>query len=217
MARKDNLVVQELRGETLVYDLKRNKAHCLNGPAAFVWSRCNGQTDVEELARALARDLRKPVDEDIVRLALKQLQKADLLSHRPLDDAPEHKVSRREVMRRLGAGSALAIPMVTSLVAPAAAAAASVPAECLACTQQVENNPNPCPPLCLTINGGCYNNNSCDAGGGGYFGMLTCEACHLCKGNSNGWRASNPSPTQVVTRCCSTGNSNPTPGGIVPC
>ena len=36
-ARQDELVVEELPDETLVYDLKRHKARCLNRTAALVW------------------------------------------------------------------------------------------------------------------------------------------------------------------------------------
>jgi hypothetical protein len=40
-ARRDELVVEELDDETLVYDLERHKARCLNHTAALVW-RCWG-------------------------------------------------------------------------------------------------------------------------------------------------------------------------------
>ena len=43
LARHDELVVQELPDEVLVYDLRKHKAHCLNQTAAFVWNHCNGQ------------------------------------------------------------------------------------------------------------------------------------------------------------------------------
>ena len=36
-ARQDELVVEELQDETLVYDLERHKARCLNRTAALVW------------------------------------------------------------------------------------------------------------------------------------------------------------------------------------
>jgi hypothetical protein len=43
-ARSEGLVIRELPEETLVYDLKRHRAHCLNPTAARVWSYCDGQT-----------------------------------------------------------------------------------------------------------------------------------------------------------------------------
>ena len=47
-ARQDELVVEELSDETLVYDLKRHKANCLNRTAALVWQDCDGQTSVSQ-------------------------------------------------------------------------------------------------------------------------------------------------------------------------
>ncbi len=47
-ARQDELVVEELSDETLVYDLKRHKANCLNRTAALVWQDCDGQTSVAQ-------------------------------------------------------------------------------------------------------------------------------------------------------------------------
>ncbi len=39
-ARQDELVVKELPDETLAYDLKRHKAHCLTRTAAQEWQHC---------------------------------------------------------------------------------------------------------------------------------------------------------------------------------
>ena len=36
-ARKDGLVIKELVNETLVYDLERDEAQCLNQTAPLVW------------------------------------------------------------------------------------------------------------------------------------------------------------------------------------
>ena len=35
--RKDEIIVQELNGEVLIYDLKSNKAICLNEVSSLVW------------------------------------------------------------------------------------------------------------------------------------------------------------------------------------
>ena len=53
-ARTDGLVINELTDEVLVYDLKRDKAHCLNAAAASVWKQCDGRTTVAEIARRLS-------------------------------------------------------------------------------------------------------------------------------------------------------------------
>ena len=49
-ARQIELHVEELPDETLVYDLERHKARCLNRTAALVWRHCDGQTGVAEVA-----------------------------------------------------------------------------------------------------------------------------------------------------------------------
>lgn len=127
IARKASLIVQELPDETLVYDQQTDKAHCLNATAAFVWKHCDGQTSVHEIARLLKAELRTPADEEIVWLALDRLEKSKLLAE-PLE-RPAHMdlISRREVGRRLGLVGVLAVglPLVTTIIAPQAAASAS--------------------------------------------------------------------------------------------
>jgi hypothetical protein len=123
--RADGLVVQALPDEVLVYDLERHKAHCLNHTAALVWKSCDGQTSVTEIAGLLEREIHTPVPEEVVWLAVQQLGKARLLAEQPHAPRGGAKVSRREVMRRLGWGAVIALPLVTSIVAPTAVEAAS--------------------------------------------------------------------------------------------
>jgi hypothetical protein len=127
-ARKDGLVVQELPEETLVYDLERNRAHCLNRAAALVWRHSDGRTTPSDLARMLENEVGLPDDEAVVHLALERLAKAHLLEGQaPRLPAPAH-YTRRDVLRRLGAAAGLAVllPAVQSIVAPEAAQAASM-------------------------------------------------------------------------------------------
>ena len=56
-ARQEELVVEELPDETLVYDLKRHKAHCLNRAAALVWQHCDGRTTSSDMAEILEQGL----------------------------------------------------------------------------------------------------------------------------------------------------------------
>jgi hypothetical protein len=123
--RTDGLVVQALPDEVLVYDLERHQAHCLNPTAALVWKACDGQTSVSEIAGILERQMHTRVPEDVVWLAVQQLGKARLLAERPHAPRGGTKVSRREVMRRLGWGAIITLPLVTSIVAPTAVEAAS--------------------------------------------------------------------------------------------
>jgi Coenzyme PQQ synthesis protein D (PqqD)/UPF0506 len=124
-ARTEGIVVQALPGEVLVYDLERHKAHCLNYTAALIWKHCDGQTSVTEMIRILEQELKTPVPEGVVWLALRQLGKACLLAERVDKSGGREMMSRREVMRRLGWGAAASLPLVTSIVAPTAVEAAT--------------------------------------------------------------------------------------------
>ena len=65
-SRTENLVVRELDDETLVYDMDRNEAHCLNRTVALVWNQCDGKTTATQAARVLTRNLDAHVDVDLV-------------------------------------------------------------------------------------------------------------------------------------------------------
>ena len=137
-ARTDGLVVQELPDELLIYDLDRHKAHCLNHTAAVVWKRCDGRTPVRKMARSLERELNASFDEEIVRLALDQLGRSHLLEGWAPDRAEPRMVSRREAMRKMGVAAAVALPLVTSIVAPKAADAATCLPSGAACTSNLQ-------------------------------------------------------------------------------
>lgn len=132
-ARTAGLVIQELPDELLVYDLERDKAHCLNQTAAVIWKSCDGKTSVSELAGRLASQTGLPADEEIVWLAIEQMRKANLLGGEESEvregakGEAKRRISRREVMRRVGIGAMVALPLVTSIIAPNAYAATSCP------------------------------------------------------------------------------------------
>lgn len=126
LARKEGLLVEELPHEVLVYDSERHKAHCLNPTAALVWKHCDGRTSVSEMAHLLEKSLGTgAVDEDVVWCALNQLEKDHLLEEKLIWPVGAKPISRRELVRRLGIGAAIAIPLVTSIIAPTAAYAGS--------------------------------------------------------------------------------------------
>lgn len=125
-ARKEGLVIRELGEEVLVYDLDRHKAHCLNRTAALVWQRCDGKTSVAQLGQQLETELKTRVDEEVVWLAVDQLDKSRLLKEKTSPDVTRVRLSRREVIKRVGLGTALALPLVSSIIAPTAAQAATV-------------------------------------------------------------------------------------------
>ncbi len=117
-ARSEGLVIQELSDEVLVYDLERDKAHCLNQTAAIVWKNCDGKTTISEIARILSKESGLPANEGIVWLALDQLGKARLLPDKVMNAKANSVMTRRDVMKRIGIRVAIALPVVTSILAP---------------------------------------------------------------------------------------------------
>jgi hypothetical protein len=131
--REEDLLVRSLSDETLVYDLKRDQAHCLNATAAAVWQRCDGRTSVAQLSAMLRHECNIGADENVVWLALRQLQKARLLQTRVHPPSNLPRRSRRELIRVLGV--AAAVPAVMTILAPEAIAQAS---------DTCSGNPPPC-------------------------------------------------------------------------
>jgi hypothetical protein len=149
LARKQGLVVKEVSGEVLVYDLDRDKAHCLNQTAALVWKYCDGHTTVSRIAKSLEQDLQAPVDQKIVWYALLQLGKDHLLEERIVPPAIMAGMNRRDMIRALGLAAVVAVPVVTSIVAPTPAQAATCIPSGGACTASAECCSNLCnPPYC---------------------------------------------------------------------
>src|SRR6266496_727919 len=101
-ARKSELVVEKLPNEVLVYDCRNEKAHCLNFAASLVWANCDGLTTIVETTRLLRKEMKSPVGDEVVWLALEQLSQARLLE-KPFTRPPgSAQLSRRTLARRLG-------------------------------------------------------------------------------------------------------------------
>ena len=123
-ARVEGLVIERLAGETLVYDLRRHRAHCLNAAATLIWDACDGRTPMTAPAQRLEQELRIEGGERLVLSGLQQLARARLLDGSP---AAAGGTSRRQLLRALGLGAVAAtlLPAVESIVSPTVAQAAS--------------------------------------------------------------------------------------------
>ena len=147
VARKTGLVIQDVPGEVLVYDTNTNRAHCLNTSAALVWQSCDGTRSVPEIAAHVTGLSGETVNDDFVWLAIDQLSENDLLESQV--DQKFGGISRREVIKRIGLTSMVALPVIASMVAPPTALAASscacvAPGDCVAQTTCPSiNNCNP--------------------------------------------------------------------------
>ena len=133
-ARKDELLIEELGEETLVYDLKRHKAFCLNRTTSLVWRRCDGRTTMIEMADQLIKDLAGDTNLsddaalDLVRFALDRLERARLLESSGVGAEDGKLLSRRSLagrLARIAGGLAVLVPAVTVVNAPATVSAGS--------------------------------------------------------------------------------------------
>ena len=119
----DGIVVQKSSEETLLYDLMENKAYCLNQTSALVWELCDGNRSVSEISDAFSARFNTTVSKDLVYLVLDQLDNNGLLEEK--FETPFAGLSRREMIRKVGFAAVVALPTISSLVAPSAAAAQS--------------------------------------------------------------------------------------------
>ena len=123
-AKRRDLIVEKAGNELVVYDLERVRAHCLNEAAAQIWHLCDGKRTVEQIAARMTIDLDAGARLIVVRDTIARLDRLGLV-----EDADPNviRMSRRELTRKIGIGLAagLALPLITSIVAPSPANATS--------------------------------------------------------------------------------------------
>lgn len=154
IARNENIIVQNSGKEILIYDLLTNKAYALNETSAIVYQACDGKTSFDDLKSY------SNFTDDIIFLALDNLRKENLIQSAKVNYFAG--LSRREVVRKIGFASLIALPVITSLIAPHAASAASI-----TCTCSAPAGSNARPQGCA-----CSSNNDC------------CGVCLVNGGNS---------------------------------
>jgi len=143
-ARTDQLLVQRTGQETLIYDERTHRAHCLDARAARVWELCDGERTEKDIAAAYGDGATGVA---VVRWTLGELEKAALLEG---DDGAEAReaLSRRALMKTVGLA---AIPVILAITAPKARAAVS---SCSSTGQQCDTKqccagPQACNPVTL--------------------------------------------------------------------
>jgi hypothetical protein len=139
LRRSDDLVIEALDDELLVYDRINKRAHCLSAEAARVWQACDGSRDATTLSGELG------LPRDVIRRALDELEASELLDRglELVDVVPGNgngrAVTRRELaVRSAKVGTAVATaPLILSITAPTAMAAATpTPHQCQVYTTQ---------------------------------------------------------------------------------
>jgi hypothetical protein len=138
VSRQSDILVQEVDDELLIYDLRINKAYCLNHTSALVFQLSDGAKTASEISELMSQKLGILVSEDLVWLALQDLEKENLLGNSDELTGVLANLSRREIVKKAGLASMAALPIIASIIAPGAAAAQSTspsvrcasPAEC---------------------------------------------------------------------------------------
>jgi hypothetical protein len=112
----NHLLVEELRDELVVYDRKANRAHLLDERATAIFKAAAEPASLDTLA-SLMPGTSPQERESLARLAISDLERAGLVVTNMA------ALPRRGLLKSLG--SAVALPMVVSILAPAMASAQS--------------------------------------------------------------------------------------------
>jgi hypothetical protein len=126
---QQEISVQRIGTETLVYDERRHRAYCLNESSSLVWMLANGERTIAEIREAASVELKTPVSEEFVLYAIAELRR-DGLMQSPAVSEVGPTITRRAMLQRLGAGGMLLLPAIASIVAPTAAQAYSGCVDC---------------------------------------------------------------------------------------
>jgi hypothetical protein len=192
-ARADGLLTEQVGDEVVVYDTESKDVHCLSPLAAAVFEHCDGRSDPAAIAESVGVRLGRPVTKGEVSEAIAQLEERSLLERPPLL-LHQEGVSRRDLAKKTArVGAAVAsVPLITSIVAPTAAMAATqIPSGCGGCGQ----------------NSDCVSNHCCQNNAGKQCNEGCCvnhdNSCHFCN--------------CVGTLCECTVDASDIPGGVCPC
>lgn len=115
--RHSEIVVQTLDKELLIYDLKTNQAHQLNETSMIVFQACADGKTFEDLTR------KYKFTENLINFALDDFEKLNLIESDY--QTKSERIPRRELIKKIGLATAVALPVIVSMVAPKAMAAAS--------------------------------------------------------------------------------------------
>ncbi len=119
--RRNDLSVESVNDEMLVFNPARGEATALNPSAALVFEMCDGSNSIESMKTALEATGLGPSSDDAVWLALDELDEAGLIDLHV--ERPARMRGRRELLKQFGVGAAAlaALPVVETIKAPSIA------------------------------------------------------------------------------------------------
>ena len=205
--KNDNIVVQNIGKEILIYDLGSHRAYCLNETLAKIYAACDGKMTFQEFKKL------HPFTDDLIFLSLDELKRENLIETIDDYESPFATLTRREAIKRVGLATSFALPLISSLVVPSAINAASPTTPC-------SNTANtPCP-----FNGTFTQGICCDG-----LRCLDNGFCTTCRGSGVIFNSyvisSNPAGCTSIecdllpqkNWCCNPGISSATDNGINLC
>lgn len=74
VARRNDLVVKRDTGELFIEDVINHKYIYLNPTSAYVWEKCDGQRDANQIAAEMGTELGISVSERVVIMAMQRLE-----------------------------------------------------------------------------------------------------------------------------------------------
>lgn len=189
-SRNTDVVVNELGDELLVYDLTIHKAYNLNRTSSIVYQACGDGLTFDELKK------KHKFTDDLIYLALDELKENNLLENTDYTSSLTN-LSRREAIRKVGLASMIALPLISSLVAPKAVDAQSSAGRLYStCTTSADCGSSA--PSCNTISRGSQagSNVCCITLGGQGTGSYS-------QGNIPGTTDCSQCRNLIQSRCCS--------------
>ncbi len=145
-----------------------HKAFALNETSAIIYNACNGKTTFDELK------VKYKFTDDLIFLALDELKRENLIEDYDSFKSPLAGMSRREAVVKVALGSIVALPIISSLIAPTAAQATSGTCtnQGTSCRCTVPNGTDPA--TCVS--------GDCTGGGGCVCNVIACDGGINCLG-----------------------------------
>jgi hypothetical protein len=177
-ARTNDLVESAIGDQVVVYDQATHQIHRLNSVVSTIWELCDGTRSVEDISHELPRRIGNEWSVHTIVMSIEQLDEAGLLEPGSQLTQETHRRLRfreRRISRRTLAAGGIAVPMILSTTASAAAGFTSPTdsacrvdcnsdAQCSGCCSKCHvfdstYNPNP-----VLVGNTCYNPNRGDEG-----------------------------------------------------
>jgi hypothetical protein len=203
LARSEELVVEEVGDELLVYDKTTNRAHCLSPIAVKVWRACDGYTSTDVLCTKL------DLDSATIGQVVDELERNSLL-----EAPPQIGHTRRELtVKTAKLGVAASVPFIYSVLGPVPMAAATPTV-----SQCALYSADACD-TCGTVCGCCCACSGCTITSGGTSGN-GCKICYptslfpTIPSGSNGCGTAVSGGGVVVSGCSASGSCSP--AGVPP-